>query len=792
MRVTLDWLNDWVAVGEDVSAVESDLTASGLEIDSSESLLAPDLGIVVAEVLSVDRHPNADRLSVCIVDDGAGRQQVVCGARNVTAGIKAPFARVGSQLPNGKKIGAAELRGVESNGMLCSAKELALVDDVDGLLLLDADAPKGAAVADHLRLRDTVLEVNVTPNRGDCFSVLGIARELAARRRVALRQRTAPQIGAAIDDRFPIGLDNAGAACPRFAGRVLRGLSKEARTPLWMRERLRRAGLRPIQPIVDVTNYVMLELGQPLHAYDLAKLDGKIEARLARPNESVTLLDGRTITLADDMLVIADARGPIGLAGIMGGAATAVTDTTDSVFLESAFFAPIAIIGRARRVGLHTDASLRFERGVDPTGQARAIERASELLLAICGGQAGPVSQAERATDLPQRAGVVLRRDRLHAVLGVEVPAGEVAAIFTRLEMQVTSRPDGWLVTPPAFRFDVAIEEDLIEEVGRMVGYDAIPVTPGNVVERLGVADERALAADRVADLLVARGYAEAITYTFVDAALDEWVSPGTASVEVANPIASDMAVLRRSLWPGLINAARVNVTHQRQRLRLFEIGTQFAAVGDRVAEAAVVAGLAIGSRMPEHWDGAGPDVDYYDLKGDVEAVLGLTGALAEFRFEPATHAALSPGRTARILRGERPIGWLGQLHPELAKRVDKKHAAVVFALELDGLAPARVPAFQKYSKYPSIRRDLAIVVDDQVTVEALTKAVRAAAGDLLQQVVVFDVYRGKGVDSRQKSVGLGLILQDSSRTLTDEDADRKQCSVMQKLEHEFGATIRT
>jgi phenylalanyl-tRNA synthetase beta chain len=793
MRVNIDWLRDWVDLTGDAEGVAADLTTSGLEVDAIEPLAAASPGIVVAEVLRVERHPNADRLSVCVVDDGAGQHQVVCGAPNVAPGIKAPFARVGATLPGGKAIGAAELRGVQSNGMLCSAKELGLVDEVAGLLLLEADARKGTAITEYLRLDDAVLEINVTANRGDCFSVIGIGRELAARRGTGLKlQQPAAQPRAAITDTLPITLEHAGQGCPRFAGRVLRGLATDARTPLWMRERLRRAGVRPIQPIVDVTNYVMLELGQPLHAYDLAKLDRRIEARLARANESLTLLDGRAVALANDMLVIADARGPVGLAGIMGGKSTAVSDATDSVFLEAAFFAPAAISGRARRIGLHTDASLRFERGVDPTGQTRAIERATELLLAICGGQAGPVSQLERTSDLPQRPAVALRRERLRAVLGVEVPTEEVVGIFTRLEMRVATRPDGWLVTPPAFRFDIAIEEDLIEEVGRMFGYDAIPATPGETVERLGLADERAIETDRIADLLAARGYAEAITYTFIDPTLEELVNPGAERVELANPIASDMAVLRHSLWPGLINAARVNVSHQRQRLRLFEVGPQFSTAGQVVAQAAVVAGLALGARAAEHWDGAGPDVDYYDVKGDVEAVLGLTGTVGEFRFEPAEHPALIPGQTARILRGDTPVGWLGALHPELARRIDKKRAVVVFALQLERLAPARVPTFQKYSRYPSIRRDLSFFVDDQVSAEALTKAARAAAGDILQHVLVFDVYRGKGVDSRRKSVGLGLILQDASRTLTDEDADQKQRSVMQKLEREFGATIRT
>jgi phenylalanyl-tRNA synthetase beta chain len=790
MRLNIDWLRDFLDV-DDAEQVAADLTAAGLEVEAIEPLANVSSSVVVAQVVSVDRHPNADRLTVCQVDDGAGRHQVVCGARNVAAGIKAPFARVGSTLPDGKAIGAAELRGVKSNGMLCSAKELALGDDVDGLLILDADASVGTPIAAHLRLADAALEVNVTPNRGDCLSVIGIARELAARRKLEVRDPRPAQQSKGGPASLPIEL-RAGASCPRFVGRVLQGLSTSARTPLWMRERLRRASVRPIQPIVDVTNYVMLELGQPLHAYDLAKLDSRIEARLARAGENLTLLDGRTVELDPDMLVIADARGPVGLAGIMGGQATAVAASTDAVFLEGAFFAPAAIAGRARRLGLHTDASLRFERGVDPAGQARAVARATELLLAICGGQAGPLAEAKRGADIPKRPKVTLRRERLDRLLGLEVPPKQVPGMLRRLGMQVEASRNGWRVKPPSFRFDIAIEEDLIEEVGRMVGYDLIPATSGVAVERLGLASETAVAAERLADALAARGYAEAITYSFIDARLEALVNPGAAGVELANPIASDMAVLRRSLWPGLIEAARRNLSHQRQRLKLFEIGPQFAAGDNGVSETTVVAGLALGSREPEHWDNARDDLDYFDVKGDVETLLRTTGAGAEFRFEPGSHPALSPGRTARIARGGQHVGWLGVLHPEIMKRLDKKRAAVVFALQIQRLAPARVPAFKPYSKFPSIRRDLAIVVGDEISADALTRAARAAIGEILREVVVFDVYRGKGVDSRRKSVGLGLILQDASLTLTDGDADQKMHSVMLSLEREFGATIRT
>jgi phenylalanyl-tRNA synthetase beta chain len=794
MRVNLDWLRDWVELGNDAERVAAELTASGLEVEAIEPIGAPLPGIVIAQVLSTARHPNADRLTVCMVEDGRGPVQVVCGAPNVAAGIKAPFARVGAILPSGTAIGAAELRGVQSNGMLCSAKELGVPDDTNGLLLLENDAPVGEPFAEYGRLDDAVLELNVTPNRGDCFSVLGIAREIAARRGIALNRPDPRPVPIELADRFPVEL-SAGAACPRFAGRIVRGLHPGIRSPLWLRERLRRTGVRAIHPVVDVTNYVMLELGQPLHAYDLAKLAGGIDVRFARGGESLVLLDGRTVELRDDVLVIADDRGPIGLAGIMGGQSTAVEAGSTSIFFESAFFSPDVLAGRARRYGLQTDASQRFERGVDPSQQQRAIERATELLLGICGGECGPLVLTERADEVPRRSPVKLRRARASALLGLAVPDDQVERLLGRLEMRLERETGGWLVTPPAFRFDITIEEDLVEEIGRMVGYDKLPSTPGLGQALLGRSTESRVCAARLSDLLTARGYSEIITYSFIDEALEQALNPGSAPVRLENPIASDMAVLRRSLWPGLINAAGQNLSHQRGRLKLFELGPQFEAEGQGVREASVLAGLALGSRAPEHWDGAGPDLDFYDVKGDVEALLRLTGRFDEVCFEAATHPALSPGRTARIVLGDAKVGWLGALHPALQSRLDRpQHStstAIVFALQMDAFA-AQTPAFRSYSKFPSIRRDLAVVVDEKVTAASVVSAVRASAGDLLQHVLVFDVYRGKGVDSSRKSIGLGLILQDASRTLTDADADRTIASVTLRLESELGATIRT
>ncbi len=791
MRVNIEWLSEWTDVSAGPEAVAAALTTSGLEVDEVVPVSAQLDGIVVAAVRKVERHPNADRLSVCEVDDGDELHQVVCGAPNVRADIKVPFARVGARLPDGSQIKAAELRGVRSQGMLCSAKELELSDDAAGLLLLDDDAAVGITLREHLRLDDSALEVNVTPNRGDCFSVVGLAREIGARLGNDFRRPVTRPTPPTIDETLPVTL-SAQAQCPRFAGRVVRGIATNRTSPLWLRERLRRAGLRAIHPVVDVTNYVMLELGQPLHAYDLDKLTTGIDVRLARTGEQLVLLDGKELTLDDEVLVIADGRGPVGLAGIMGGQSTAVGTASADIFFEAAHFAPRAIAGRARRFGLHTDASMRFERGVDPTQQVRAIERATELLLQISGGQAGPVVVTEDATHVPNRAPITLRRERLEALLGMALGDTQIESALERLEMTVDRGPGHWRVTPPAFRFDLAIEEDLVEEVGRMIGYDHIPITPGNATEQLGTATEKVVDPDRALDVLVARGFAEVITYSFIDPELEEAVNPGATQVPLANPIASDMAVLRRSLWPGLIVAARRNLAHQRARFKLMELGPQFTAEAGRVTETAVLAGIAVGERFPEHWDGTAPEIDFFDVKGDLEALFDITGRASEYRFEAATHPALSPGRTARILRGTLPIGWLGALHPTIQERLDRKRAAVVFALQLDHALSASIPSFEPYSKFPFIRRDLAVVVDEQTSADTVTATVRAAAGPLLKRLVIFDVYRGPGVDSRRKSIGLGLILQDTSRTLTDADADKIVQSATLRLERELGATIRT
>lgn len=791
MRVSLEWLRDWVDVGTDGSALAEELTTLGLEVDDVLEAAPGVAGIVVARVEECRPHPNADKLSLCVVFDGATRREVVCGAPNVRAGVTVAYAPVGARLPDGRTIEAAKLRGVVSQGMLCSSRELGLAEDVDGLLILEDSAVPGTSLAAHLALDDTILEIDLTPNRGDCFSVLGIAREIAAKRAVELRGPAVRSVPAAIDDTFPVELA-APAGCPRFVGRVVRGVGTGLRSPFWLRERLRRAGVRAIHPVVDVTNYVMLELGQPLHAYDLAKLSAPIAPRFGATGEALELLDGQKIELDADVLVIADRSGPVGLAGVMGGASTAVGPDTTDIFLEAAFFAPATIAGRARRYGLHTDASVRFERGVDPTGQVRAIERATALLIDIAGGQAGPLVVAEAPDRLPQRKAIPLSHGRVESLLGIEIEAPEIERLLTRLGIELRAREGGWDATPPPYRFDLQIEEDLVEEVGRLLGYDHIPAVTGQTAAHLGSATEQRIDDDRLADLLVARGYSEVVTYGFVDRELDEAVCPDAPRVALANPISSDMSVMRSSLWPGLLLVARQNLSRQRERLRIFEIGREFAAAGDGVEETEVIAGLAVGAELPEHWDVRERDVDFFDIKADVESLLKPTGRLAELRFEAAAHPALRPGRAARIVLGEETVGWLGGVHPELQRKLDLRRPVQLFSLRLRAAAAAQVPAYRPYSRFPSVRRDLAVVVPAEVSADALIATARAAAGDLLQRVVVFDVYTGHGIEPGRKSIALGLILQGVSRTLTDADADRAVHSVTRSLGREHGATIRS
>jgi phenylalanyl-tRNA synthetase beta chain len=792
MRISLQWLSEWLESGAPAPRdLAARLTMAGLEVEGVEAAAPPLPGIVVGHIVACEKHPNADTLSVCTVDAGAEKVQVVCGAPNARVGLKAPLATIGATLPGGLEIKRAKLRGMESFGMLCSARELGLSDESSGLLELPGELKTGAPLVEALGLDDTVLEVNLTPNRGDCMSVLGIAREVSV---LTGRKLTGPRLTAHVpgsDARFPVEL-MPGAGCVRFVSRVIRGLDSQAKSPAWLQERLRRAGMRPISAAVDVTNYVMLELGQPMHAYDLRELADGIVVRRARAGETLKLLDGREITMDETVLVIADREKPLGLAGVMGGDHSGIGDDTSNVLLEVAYFQPDVIAGRGRRYGLVTDASQRFERGVDPTLQERAIERATALLCECAGGIAGPTQVAELADELPPRTIVPLRPARARLLIGADIADDAMASMLAALGMEVTRGESKWLVTPPTWRFDVAIEEDLIEEVARVYGFDNVPETVQPSHQPIAPCTETRVRTDVVADLLVQRGYHDAITYSFIDPKLQQVFAPTMPALTLANPISAEMATMRASLWPGLVTALAANQRRQQARVRLFEVGRKFVVDGQgTLAEIPVVAGVAAGPALPEQWGSARAAVEFFDVKADVEAVLRATGAAEEFRFVPATHPALHPGQAARILRGDVPVGWVGRLHPEVERQLDLTYSALVFELEVEGALRARIPHFAEVSRFPAVRRDLAVIVDEAVAVQALLDCVRDAAGEALRETTVFDIYRGAGIETGRKSVAIGLNLQDVSRTLTDEETDAIVARVVADLERECSATIR-
>ena len=793
MKLPYSWLTDWVAVPWAARELGERLTMAGLEIESIEPAAPAFSGVVVAEILSAEKHPQADKLKVCRVSAGPGGPlQIVCGAPNARAGLKSALATVGARLPGDLDIKAARLRGVESSGMLCSAKELGLGDDSSGILELPADAPVGSPVRDYLQLDDAVLNLNITPNRGDAMSVIGIAREVAALCGAELTGPERRPTVAALADTFGVTLD-APAGCPKFAGCVIRGVDNKAPTPPWMRERLRRAGLRSIGPVVDVTNYVMLELGQPMHAYDLARLDGQIRVRQARVGETITLLDGKSIDLQPDVLLITDRSGPAAIAGIMGGRRTAVGAESTEVFLEVAYFAPDAVMGRALRWGLMTDASQRFERGVDPSQQERAMERALSLLLSIAGGRAGPVTVARSEDHLPVRPAVLLRRGQLARLLGASFEDERVRAILEGLQMRVEPAEEGWRVTPPPHRFDIAIEPDLIEEVARIIGYEAIAEADAAAVEHFRSFPESLPSEQGLLEVLATRGYQEAVTYAFVDPQLQSRLFPDSHPLPLANPIASDLSVMRVSLWPGLIKATLDNQRRQQERIRLIEHGVRFEHDGQRTRELDTLAGVACGPRRPEQWglprEMRAP-ADFFDVKGDLEALIASLGAGRVFSFEPATLSCLHPGRTARVLREGRRVGWLGELHPSLVKELDSVHTPVLFELDVAALTLVR-PSYQEISRLPRVRRDLAVVVDESVPLSRLAERVILAASSLLRDLRVFDVYRGRGIEEGRKSVALGLIFQDFSRTLTDDDVASLVAAVVADLRASLNASIR-
>ncbi|MCF4981775.1 phenylalanine--tRNA ligase subunit beta [Pseudomonas sp. ICMP 8385] len=791
MKFSEQWLRGWVSPQVNRDELVARLSMAGLEVDSVTPAAGVFSGVVVGEVLSTEQHPDADKLRVCQVSNGAQTFQVVCGAPNVRPGLKIPFAMIGAELPGDFKIKKAKLRGVESNGMLCSQAELQVGEGNDGLMELPADAPVGQDIRVYLDLEDASIEVDLTPNRGDCLSLAGLAREVGALYDVPVTRPVVAAVAAVHDEVRSIEV-LAPNACPRYLGRVIRNVDLSRPTPLWMVERLRRADVRSIDAAVDITNYVMLELGQPLHAFDLAEINGGIRVRMAEEGEKLVLLDGQEVTLRSDTLVIADHSRALAIAGVMGGEHSGVSATTRDLFLESAFFDQIAVAGKARSYGLHTDASHRYERGVDWQLAREAMERATGLLLEITGGEAGPITETVSEQHLPSIAPVTLRAQRVEQMLGLVIEEAQIVRLLTGLGLGISADGAGqWRVAVPSHRFDISLEVDLIEELARLYGYNRLPVRyPQARLAPQPKAEARAHLPE-LRRLLVARGYQEAVTYSFIDPKQFELFSPGVEPLLLANPISNDMAAMRSSLWPGLVKALSHNLNRQQDRVRMFESGLRFVGQLDGLKQEPMLAGVVCGSRLPEGWAQGRDPVDFFDVKADVEAVLGFAGALDAFAFVPGSHPALHPGQTARIEREGRLVGFVGAIHPELSKTLGLDRPVFVFELVLAEVAAGKMPKFSELSRFPEVRRDLALVADRDVAASAVLEVIRENAGEWLTDLRLFDVYQGKGIDPHRKSLAVGLTWQHPSRTLNDDEVNTTTQNILTSLEQRLNATLR-
>ena len=783
MQFSESWLRTLVNPSLNSEELSHLLTMAGLEVEEMEPVAPMFDKVVVAQVLTKDKHPDADRLNLLTVDVGQGEPlSIVCGAGNVTVGMKAPCAMIGAKLP-GIEIRQAKVRGIASFGMMCSDKELGLAEESDGLLELPVDAPVGQSIREYLDLDDKLFTLKLTPNRSDCLSLHGIAREVAALTGADLQRLSQPSFTSTSERSFTVKVV-ADAACPRYSGRVIAGVNAAAATPAWMVRRLERSGLRSISALVDVTNYVLLEMGQPLHAFDLNKLNGGIEVRFARAAEKIRLLNEQEVELQPDMLVIADGNGPVALAGIMGGADSAVDDATTDIFLESAFFTPSAIIGKSRVLGFGSDSSYRFERGVDFAGTLAALDRATQLIIDICGGQAGPVVEA--CGDLPVRNPVRLRASRLSRVLGISLGPEEISRILSRLGMSFKQEYGEFEVTPPSYRFDIAIEEDLIEEVARVHGYERIPAEVPQATTAILPQPEAQRPLAVLRRVLALRDYQETINYSFVEAEWERNLCGNTAPVALQNPIASQMSVMRSSLLGGLLQALRHNLARKHPRVRLFEIGGCFAAAADAYVQHERVGAVCYGTALPEQWGAPARNLDFFDAKGDVEALF----APAEVSFVAACHPASHPGRSAKIMLDGAEVGWLGELHPQWQQEYDLPQAVIWFEIDLSALGQRNIPEAGEFSRFPPVRRDIAVLVDEKVAVQTLLDAMRNEQAEWVTELALFDVYRGQGVEQGKKSLAFRVLLQDTQKTLNEGEIEQSIARLIDALQKN-GAQLR-
>ena len=785
MKFSENWLRTWVNPAMSSDELSHLLTMAGLEVEGMDAVAPAFNNVVVAEVLEVIKHTNADRLNVCQVNVGETQPlTIVCGAANVAAGVKVPCARIGAVLPGNFNIKQAKVRGIESFGMLCSAKELGLAETSGGLWLLADDAPVGTTLRDYLELDDHVFTLKLTPNRGDCSSLFGIAREVSALTASPCTPLAIEVQKTTLNEQLKITVADA-TACPAYYGRLVHGVNAAVGTPAWMLRRLERSGLRTINAVADITNYVMLEMGQPMHAFDAKKLSGGITVRRAIPGESLTLLNEQAVQLDESVLVIADDARVLALAGIMGEQSSGIETTTTDVFLESAFFHPDAIAGRARRFGLATDSSFRFERGVDFAATRQALERATQLLVEICGGRVGEISAA--CGTLPTRPTIALRRSRVARVLGIDLSNEQIATLLARLQLAFTANGDDYRVTPPSFRFDLSIEADLVEELARLYGYDNIPaIAPKTSLTMLPYSESRH-PMSRIQQTLVARDYQEIVSLAFLEEQVERDLCGNRNPLALQNPIASNLAVMRSSLIGGLVDALRFNLNRKQTRVRLFEAGACFAKIDGNYVQTQHLSGIAYGTNQLEQWGLATKTVDFYDVKADVEALF----APLALRFVAATHPALHPGRCAQIHAGQNIIGWLGELHPQWQQQYGLPLAPIWFELELDALLQSKVPRMQEIAKFLPVRRDIAVLVDESVAVQALLDAMTRASAPMVQEIALFDLYRGKGLEPGKKSLAFRVLLQDTRKTPTDTEIETSIAVLVDAL-HQQGAQLRS